>query len=81
VSGTEAARDIGSRLRFAREMRGLKQVEAARRVGAHPVNYCDWEQGRKTPSLARLLEIVETLGLDPRDLFPEWFRGYRKEGR
>ncbi len=40
---------------------GLKAKELAARVGCHPPDISDWENGKTTPSLASLLKLAQAL--------------------
>jgi transcriptional regulator with XRE-family HTH domain len=61
-----AARRIGARLRAAREDAGLSLRELAQRVGLrdHTV-IIKYEQGRTSPSSARLLSLAMALSISP----------------
>lgn len=65
--------EFGHRLRAARSAVGLTQAEAAEKLGVVRESYIQYELGRKGPSVLKLLEMVETLELDPRILIPEFF--------
>jgi HTH-type transcriptional regulator, cell division transcriptional repressor len=60
------ARRIGARLRAARETAGLSLRELAQRVGLrdHTV-IIKYEQGRTSPSTARLVSLAAALGVSP----------------
>lgn len=65
---------FGARFKHAREAVGWTQAEAARRVGVPQPRIAEYESGARLPTLMRLMELIETLELDPEILFPEFFR-------
>jgi transcriptional regulator with XRE-family HTH domain len=68
--GREGQRiEFGQRLRSAREKTGLSQAEAARRIGVARERVTEWENGVRIPRVLQLAGVIESLGLDPRDLF------------
>ena len=60
---------FGSLLKEARRRRQLSQREVAEQLGVAESTYANWEQGRRDPSIADLLKLMEALNLDLRDLF------------
>jgi transcriptional regulator with XRE-family HTH domain len=64
---------VGDRLREIREHQGLSQGALGAKLGlAGQVAYTTisrYELGEKTPSIGRLLELAEALGVEPGDLF------------
>lgn len=67
--------ESGRRLRAARAATGLNQTQAAEKLGMRQGSYAPYELGKKTPGWMTLMRWVETLGLDPKILFPEFFPG------
>lgn len=64
----------GPRFKAALDAAGLSQQEAARKLGVRPATVSEWCSGKACPSLARSIDLVARLGLDPRLIAPEWFR-------
>ncbi len=54
---------IGSRIVTRRKELGLKAKDLAVRVGCHPPDISDWENGKTTPSLASLLKLAQALDI------------------
>lgn len=48
-----------------REMRGLKQAEAARLAGVSPATVCQWEKGTTEPSLSTLMHAASSWRVTP----------------
>lgn len=59
---------IGQALRLLRKARGLQQKELAAAVGAHFATVSRWEAGETAPGLERLDQILEAMGVTPREL-------------
>lgn len=70
--------EFGRRFKAAREAAGLTQVEAAARLGIPQPRIAEYESGFRMPPLDRLTDIIEALGLNPRILFPEYFKRRRR---
>ena len=51
---------VGRRVRMWRELLGVAQADLARRIGVTPSTVCDWESGRHSPKVER---VVKALGL------------------
>jgi transcriptional regulator with XRE-family HTH domain len=66
--------EFGRRFKAAREAAGLTQLEAAQALGQRQPRIAEYESGKRVPPIPHLVEIVLTLGLDPRLLVPEFFR-------
>lgn len=58
------AKARGARIRAAREAKGLKQCELAARCGVLAATAWRWEDGRLTPTLARMQRISAETGAD-----------------
>jgi transcriptional regulator with XRE-family HTH domain len=70
------AREIKrSRLRM-----GLTQQQLAELVGVAQPAVSEWERGAKEPSDAIKATLIGRLGIDPKDVVPEWLRGVVAEG-
>jgi len=57
------AQGFGDRLRRARKMRGLKQAELARVTSADQATICRYETVGGAPTVERLKEFAEALGV------------------
>lgn len=68
VEDFKKMRTIGTRLRFARERRGLTQSDLARRMTVAPQTVNQWESDTKTPGRKNLFKLVEIL-----ETRPMWF--------
>lgn len=49
-------------LRKWREDKQLSQPEAGKRVGVTASTWCDWEQGNKSPTVDRALDLQKATG-------------------
>ena len=56
---------MGEHLRKRRLDLGLRQKDAAERLGASPKTYEYWEQGKYEPEFRFLPAIIAFLGYDP----------------
>lgn len=54
---------LGTALWMAREACGLTQAQVAERIGAEPETISRFERGATAPSIVRLLELSEVLGV------------------
>jgi transcriptional regulator with XRE-family HTH domain len=72
--------EAGRRLRSAREAAGLGQGEAADRAGLSRPYLSDLERGERVCGWPRLVALVTVLGLDPRQVVPEFFDGRGSAG-
>ncbi len=52
---------IGSRIVACRKGLGIKAKELARRVGCHPPDISDWENGKTRPSVESLYKLARAL--------------------
>ena len=64
IYGGRSPRAVGERLRLFRELKGLSQVDFARRVDLAPNTYNQLERGRNYPSVETLWKIADTYRLD-----------------
>src|SRR5262245_12270504 len=65
----ETAREIGRRLRSARDGAGLTLAEVARRAGVSEGFLSKLERGQASASIANLLQLADALGLGLHELF------------
>jgi transcriptional regulator with XRE-family HTH domain len=56
---------LGDGLRKARQAKGLTQKELAVLSGLSNSVICDFEKGRRNPSIAALLRLADALGVQP----------------
>jgi len=56
-------KEIGLRIKLARIKAGLKQKELAEMVGMHPMSISQIESGRRSTTIAQLLEIAKALNV------------------
>jgi transcriptional regulator with XRE-family HTH domain len=61
----EEPKTLGEHLRKRRVDLGLRQKDAAERLGANPKTYENWEQEKYEPEFRFLPAIIEFLGYDP----------------
>ena len=62
-------KEIGLKIKKARQMKGLKQEELAERVGARSsATVSAWEVGKARPDCVTLLEICRVLSVSPDEL-------------
>lgn len=70
------ARQIkGARIRM-----GLTQQNVAELVGVAQPLISEWERGKKEPSDPIKPVLIAKLGIDPKDVVPEWLRGVIADG-
>jgi transcriptional regulator with XRE-family HTH domain len=62
------ARRIGSQIREIREARRWTQRDLAGRLEVHAREISRWESGAQLPPFRLLLQLAETLGVEPGDL-------------
>lgn len=55
----------GDRIRKARHLAGLDQIDLAKRLGCSRNTVARWEQGRITPKTATLLAVASITGVNP----------------
>ena len=53
---------IGSRIREARQARGYRQKELAKRLGLAKSTICRYEDGQRVMSVGLVIQIAKTLG-------------------
>lgn len=80
MASPEAKVLIGQRIRAARESQGLKSVDVAKLVGRHPSAISDIERGSGAFSLGFLLQVAETLEVEPASLLPSTPEGEYAKG-
>jgi transcriptional regulator with XRE-family HTH domain len=71
----ETLREVGDRIRAAREIRGWSQLELASRLGRGQATVCYWETGQRVIAVAALLELAQVLEVPPASLLPGDGRG------
>lgn len=52
---------LGSRIRYARNVAGMKQHQLAEALGINRVNISDWERGQTSPETSRIPKIAALL--------------------
>lgn len=62
-SGSKILKDLGDRIRGARESAKLTQAEVAKSVDVTVNYYARFERGEVTPSLALLIRVMEVLNI------------------
>ena len=67
--------EFGERFKAAREATGWTQQEVADRLGLPRSRIAEYETGVVVPPTLKLIELVESLELDPALLIPDWFVG------
>lgn len=55
---------IGERIKYARKIKGMSQAELGEKLGVTKVSVCGYEKGTRTPTVDKLLKLVEVLDLD-----------------
>ena len=60
--------EIGARLRYFRELRGLSQKEFAAQIGVSSSRVSNWEQGVNRPDADILASICHALRISANDL-------------
>ena len=66
--------EFGRRFKAARAAAGLTQAESAALLRIPQPRIAEYESGFRVPPVDRLVTIIDRLGLDPRILFPEFFK-------
>lgn len=56
-------REVGRRIRLARETLGLRQIEFARRLGIRQSTLANWEAGDRLPDVAVMATAATRFGL------------------
>lgn len=56
-------------LAAARVNCGMKQIEAAKKVGVMPQTLRNWEKGKTSPNFAQLSKICELYDISPDHIF------------
>ncbi len=65
LSTGDFSRQVGARIRAARNAGNMSQLELSRRVKIGRSAVAQWERGESTPSLAKIEEIASILRLEP----------------
>lgn len=68
ASEEEAKKELGEKLRQARERAKLTQAEVAEKAGVHVNYYARIERGEENPSYTKLQRIMKVLGIKSLDL-------------
>lgn len=63
-------KEIGANLRRYRSERKIRQSELARKLGVSPSQYYKYEEGQSKPSIPKLIEAAELLGIELDALMP-----------
>ena len=63
VSSSPTPEDVGTRLRTAREQKGLSQSELAAKTGLQPSAISHFETGRRAPSFENLRVLADALSV------------------
>lgn len=63
---------LGQRIVFAREKKGLKQNELAKRLGITPTRLNYYEKDKREPDVMMLKKIAYALNVDPNYLLGDW---------
>ena len=69
---------ITNRLRLARQVRSLKQIDLARLLGVTEQSISQWELGRGEPTVDRCLQIAKILNVAPYYIWPSRFNSITK---
>ena len=68
---------FGRRFKAARTAAGLTQGAMADQLGISRPRIAEYEAGRRIPTVTRLYEMIDALGLDYAIFFPEANRRHR----
>lgn len=71
--------DLGAKIRRVRESRGWSQEELGFRSGLHRTYISSIECGERNISAINLKRIVETLGVNIADIFPDTEKRYSRK--
>jgi transcriptional regulator with XRE-family HTH domain len=61
-------KNLGNKLRQAREKAGLTQADLAEKAGVNPNYYATVERGENNPSFEKLQKILKVLGIKSLDI-------------
>ena len=61
---------VGSKMKRARQRKGLSSLEVANMLGVTRASVTNWEAGICTPPSSRVKKIAKVLGVNPLDLLP-----------
>lgn len=64
------AKQVGLRVRKARKNLGLSQRQLAEELQISNAFLCEIEKGKRQPSLHRLIQLAQALGVQPGHLLP-----------
>lgn len=70
MSRGEFHTSLGARLRRARELRALTQVQVGEALDMAPQTVAAWESGRREPRIDKLAEMASLYGVGVETLFP-----------
>ena len=70
---------FGQRFKAARVKAGIKQSQAAKLLGVRRQRIAEYDRGLRVPTLDRLLEIAEKLGLNIQDILPPITRKEKRQ--
>lgn len=70
-SASDTDRQVGRRIRIARNKRGISQTELAARLGISPGQVGKYENGANRIAVTRLSDIADRLGLPVTRLLTE----------
>lgn len=62
---SEEPKTLGEHLKKHRKELGLRQREAAQRIGCDVFTYINWEKDRTEPIASRFRPVIDFLGYDP----------------
>jgi len=68
ASEEQAKKDLGEKLRQAREAAKLTQAEVATKAGVHVNYYARIERGEENPSYTKLQSIMKVLNIGSLDI-------------
>lgn len=70
---------LGQRIVSAREKKGLKQNELAKKLGITPTRLNYYEKDKREPDVMMLKKIAYVLNVDPNYLLGEWHPSYYED--
>jgi transcriptional regulator with XRE-family HTH domain len=72
-------REMGTRLRWVREVLDLTQIEAADLVGVHQSTWSKWEIGTRWPDMYEMPRLADKLQITPNYLLNGSLQGVERE--